>query len=87
MSKALSTNTNTPAHQPQRDRRRKFTPRQARQIAERSGGRCWQCRLPLALGYHVHHLMPWASGGLTEVDNGIALCKSCHATWHAPKEG
>jgi hypothetical protein len=27
---------------------------------------------------HVHHIRPWAKGGLTEEDNLITLCKTCH---------
>jgi hypothetical protein len=64
-----------------RDPRRRFTPAQARRIAERSGGRCWKCRAALSPGYHVHHLIAWAKGGLTEIDNGIALCPECHRNW------
>jgi len=67
---------------PCRDPRRRFTEAQARQVAERAGGRCWRCKAPLAAGYHVHHLIAWAEGGLTEVDNGIALCPVCHRLWH-----
>jgi hypothetical protein len=65
-----------------RDRRRRFTTAQARYIAGRQGGRCWRCRAPLGAGFHAHHLIPWAAGGLTETDNGIALCVECHRRWH-----
>ena len=27
---------------------------------------------------HVHHIRPWARGGLTEDDNLITLCDTCH---------
>jgi hypothetical protein len=27
---------------------------------------------------HVHHAVPWGVGGLTEMENLITLCKTCH---------
>jgi hypothetical protein len=64
------------------DRRRRFTAAQARSVVRRQCGRCWRCRAILGAGYHVHHLIPWAGGGLTEIDNGVALCAACHRHWH-----
>src|SRR5262245_22022650 len=64
------------------DPRRRFTSSQARSIAERQCGLCWKCRAVLTVGYHVHHLVAWSQGGLTEVDNGIALCPVCHRQEH-----
>lgn len=28
---------------------------------------------------HVHHVLPWDKGGLTEDDNLVTLCHTCHA--------
>lgn len=69
-----------------RDPRRLFTDAQARQIAARQNGRCWNCHELLQTGYHVHHVIEWTAGGTTEVDNGIAVCTSCHHDFHQPKE-
>ncbi len=30
------------------------------------------------LELHVHHIRPWAEGGLTEIANLITLCGTCH---------
>jgi hypothetical protein len=27
---------------------------------------------------HVHHILPWGQGGITEEDNLITLCSTCH---------
>ena len=27
---------------------------------------------------HVHHILPWGQGGITEADNLITLCSTCH---------
>ena len=27
---------------------------------------------------HVHHIMPWSFGGITEEENLITVCKTCH---------
>lgn len=50
-------------------------------------GRCVVCGLPAK---EAHHIIPIAVGnniGLSEywlwsINNGVALCKSCHAIWH-----
>ena len=51
-------------------------------ILVRDGFRCRACgRSPqdyTDVELHVHHICPWAKGGLTEEDNLITLCKTCH---------
>lgn len=32
---------------------------------------------------HAHHIVPWYSGGVTELANGVMLCKNCHTKRHA----
>ncbi len=64
------------------DPRRLFTESQARQIVERQNGRCWKCRAHLQTGFHVHHVIAWGKGGLTEIDNGMALCDGCHLNFN-----
>lgn len=66
------------AHQPRRDPRRFFTAAQRDLIASRQRQGCHQCGEALQPGFHVHHVIPWALGGRTEEDNGIAVCPDCH---------
>lgn len=48
----------------------------------RDGRRCRICgRNPddhLDLELHVHHIRPWMNGGLTDPENLITLCQTCH---------
>lgn len=32
--------------------------------------------------WEAHHVRPYAIGGLTVIDNGVALCPKCHARRH-----
>lgn len=64
-----------------RDPRRLFTPAQRDLIASRQHQICGgTCGKELAPGFHVHHVIPWSIGGLTEIGNGIAVCPDCHIT-------
>jgi len=51
-------------------------------IINRDGRRCRICgRRPddyVDIELHVHHIRPWARGGLTESQNLITLCHTCH---------
>ncbi|WP_062377975.1 HNH endonuclease [Demequina pelophila] len=60
--------------------RRLFTTAQRRAIAERDGG-CARCGVPVHY-CDVHHITWWSAGGLTNVDNGVLLCVSCHHWIH-----
>lgn len=31
---------------------------------------------------HAHHIIPWYKGGITELSNGVMLCKECHIQRH-----
>jgi len=60
------------------DRQRGFTEKQRRAIVARDGAFCsCGCGLPAA-ACEIHHIIPWARGGLTEVDNGILVCRPFH---------
>lgn len=52
------------------------------EVLTRDGRRCVICgRSPayyVDLELHVHHAIPWGEGGLTETENLITLCKTCH---------
>ena len=51
-------------------------------ILKRDDFRCLACgRSPnnyVDLELHVHHIVPWGLGGITEEDNLITLCGTCH---------
>ncbi len=44
-----------------------------------------RCRTPGcgAKPRHIHHIVHWAHGGLTDLDNLVALCGYCHRSIHA----
>ena len=55
---------------------RTFTAAQRRAILARDGG-CRGVRRP-ARECDIHHVIPWEDGGLTDIDNGVAMCRRCH---------
>jgi hypothetical protein len=58
------------------------TPKHRMRIIQRDNYRCRVCgRSPndhVDLELHVHHVRPWAVGGVTEDGNLITLCHTCH---------
>lgn len=46
---------------------------------------CEECmkRGVLTMTQEVHHIVPLSEGGTHDMDNLIALCKSCHSRIHA----
>ena len=63
---------------PRRDPRRLFSATERTQIAARQHRACAVCSQDLPEIFHVHHVIPWADGGLTQPGNGIAVCPDCH---------
>ena len=51
-------------------------------VLNRDGRRCFICgRSPMNnvdIELHVHHIVPWGSGGITELENLVTLCGTCH---------
>jgi len=51
-------------------------------VLTRDGRRCFICgRSPanhVDLELHVHHIVPWGEGGITEPENLVTLCGTCH---------
>lgn len=51
-------------------------------VLKRDNFRCRICgRSPdnyVDIELHVHHILPWGQGGITEEDNLITLCNTCH---------
>lgn len=62
--------------------RRSTTPKRRMAVLNRDGRRCRICgRRPddhEDLELRVHHVRPWAQGGLTEERNLVTLCHTCH---------
>lgn len=58
------------------------TPKLRMQVLKRDGFRCRVCgRSPsnhVDIELHVHHIRPWANGGLTLTPNLVTLCHTCH---------
>jgi len=57
-------------------------PKHRMNIIKRDDFRCRICgRRPddyVDVEFHVHHIRPWGGGGLTEDQNLITLCQTCH---------
>lgn len=62
--------------------RRAPTPRLRMDVLKRDDRRCRICgRRPddnSDLELHIHHIRPWAKGGITDTSNLITLCHTCH---------
>lgn len=58
------------------------TKKQRMRIIKRDNYRCKICgRSPsnhTDITLHVHHIRPWAEGGVTDDDNLITICHTCH---------
>lgn len=58
------------------------TPKHRMRILQRDGYRCRVCGRSandyVDVELHVHHIRPWAMGGITEDTNLITLCHTCH---------
>lgn len=52
------------------------------EVLTRDGRRCLICgRSPayyVDVELHVHHAVPWGQGGVTEEQNLVTICKTCH---------
>ena len=62
--------------------RRAPTKKDRMRILKRDNFRCRLCgRSPhdyVDVELHLHHALPWGRGGLTEDDNLVTLCQTCH---------
>lgn len=58
------------------------TPKARMEVIKRDGRRCVICgRRPadcVDVELNVHHIRPWADGGLTKRNNLITICRTCH---------
>ena len=62
---------------------RKFSEVQRTSLYNKQKGICPDCgQHYLKADMHAHHIIPWYNGGLTEINNGVMLCKECHTQRH-----
>ena len=62
---------------------RKFSEVQRTSLYNKQKGICPDCgQHYLKADMHAHHIVPWYNGGLTEISNGVMLCKECHTQRH-----
>jgi predicted restriction endonuclease len=66
------------------DAQRQHAPSKATRmkVLNRDARRCFICgRSPMNhvdIELHVHHIVPWGNGGITEIENLVTLCGTCH---------
>lgn len=63
-----------------RDRKRRPTVDERREILLRADGRCQNCGEDLGHDYHNAHLAAWSNGGPTTLENIQAQCMACNLT-------
>lgn len=61
---------------------RVFSAKQKRHMYIASDGKCEGCGRDLPDGWEAHHISRYADGGVTEIQNGMALCRACHLDIH-----
>lgn len=66
---------------------RAFNNSEKRALYFQSNGQCGICRLVLGSDWHADHIKPWSRGGLTTIENGMALCPTCNHRKNATEFG
>lgn len=62
---------------------RQFSEPQRSTLYKRQNGICPDCGQHFIKSeMHAHHIVPWYNGGITDLTNGVMLCKECHAQRH-----
>ena len=62
----------------ERERRRHFNLEERTALLILALGRCQKCNAVLGDDWEADHVVPFAHGGLTDITNGQALCRSCN---------
>lgn len=62
-----------------------MTPKQKKEVKERDGMQCRNCKCDDPDNLHVHHVVPLSIGGRDHPDNGVTLCTECHNAVHDSK--
>lgn len=60
------------------DRRRHFNTRDREALYIIAGGKCQICNQYLTEDWEPDHIIPYSRGGLTDIVNAQALCRSCN---------
>lgn len=66
---------------------RVVSPGQRRALAARDGGCVARGCVQTPGACDAHHLIHWADGGRTDLDNLVLLCRYHHGRWHRGKLG
>ncbi len=62
---------------------RQFSDPQRSTLYNRQKGICPDCGEHFVKAeMHAHHIVPWYNGGITDLSNGVMLCKNCHTQRH-----
>lgn len=62
---------------------RQFSEAQRAALYNRQNHICPDCgQHYLKAEMHAHHVVPWYNGGMTDLSNGVMLCKECHTQRH-----
>lgn len=59
-----------------------FTDKQKKHLYIAADGKCEKCGDVLSEDWEAHHIKRYADGGVTEIQNGMALCRACHLYIH-----
>lgn len=62
----------------EQQKRRHFNTREREAIFILSGGKCANCGVLLDETFECDHVIAFARGGQTTVENGAALCRPCN---------
>lgn len=61
---------------------RYFNDQQKVHIWWRQEGYCGDCGIFAVGDCYYHHILRWADGGVTSIDNGVLVCFDCHKSVH-----
>ena len=62
---------------------RQFSEAQRSTLYNKQKGICPDCgQHYFKADMHAHHIVPWYNGGITDLSNGLMLCKECHTQRH-----
>ena len=62
-----------------------FTEKQKTYLYIMADGKCEKCGELLDDKWEAHHEKQYVNGGVTEIENGSALCAGCHRDLHRSK--
>src|SRR5579885_2024405 len=61
-----------------KDRRRRLSREEAAELYARADGVCQKCQTALGVDWHQAHLVAYAHGGATSLDQMEAWCRDCN---------